>query len=77
MADVDIDTFGDHGKTDSGPNEAGESIPLTPGGSMVGGFTWETEREQEASSGRGKTQERRLTDSYVDSLYKELSKHCK
>ena len=37
-----------------------------------GGSTWEREREQETS---GKTQERRLTDSYIDSLYKELSKH--
>ena len=37
--------------------------------------TWEPEREQEISFGGGKTQEGRLTDSYVDSLYKELSKH--
>ena len=31
--------------------------------------------EQETSFGGGRTQEGRLTDSYVDSLYKELSKH--
>ena len=35
----------------------------------------EPEREQETSFGGGKTQQGRLTDSYVDSLYKELSKH--
>ena len=42
---------------------------------MRGGSTWEPEREQETSFREGKTQERRLTDSYVDSLYKDLSKH--
>ena len=57
---------------------AGENISLTPGGTepeMGGGSSWEPEREQETSFGGGKTQERRLTESYVDSLYKELSKH--
>ena len=33
MADVDIDSFGDHDKTDSHPDE-GENIPLNPGGLM-------------------------------------------
>ena len=40
-----------------------------------GGTTWEPEHEQETSFKGGETQERRLTDSYVNSLYKELSKH--
>ena len=40
MADVDIDPFGDHDKTDSHPDE-GENIPLTPGGEMGGGSSWE------------------------------------
>ena len=72
MADIDIDPFGEHNKTDSHPD--GETIPLPliiPGG----GFTWEPEREQEMLFGGEKTQERRLTDSYVNNLYKELSKH--
>ena len=46
MADVDIDPFGDHAKTDSHPDE-GENIPLTPGGGVIGGSTWEPESEQE------------------------------
>ena len=78
MADVDMDPFGNHDKTDLHPDDAGETIPLTPGGGAghVGrGSTWEPEHEQERSFRGGKTQERRLTDSYVDSLYKELSKH--
>ena len=50
-----------------------ENIPLIP---REGGSTWKPEREQETSFG-GKTQERRITDSYVDSLYEELSKHYK
>ena len=68
MTGVDIDRFGDHHKTDE---PTGENIPLTPGG----GSTWEPEREQETSFRGGRTQEGRLTNSYVDSLYKELSKH--
>ena len=48
----------------------GENTPLTP----VEGSTWEPEHEQETSFGGGRTQEGRFTDSYVDSLYKELSK---
>ena len=76
MADIDIDPFRDHDKTDSQPDETGETIPLnTGGGVMGGGSTWEPEHKQETSF-RGKTQEKRLTDSYVDSLYKELSEHC-
>ena len=35
MADTDIDPFGDHDKTDSHPDETGETIPLLSGG--VGG----------------------------------------
>ena len=72
MADVDIDPSGDNDKTDSYPDE-GENIPLNPGGGVMGRSTWQPELEQETSFG-GRTQEGRLTDSYVDSLYKELSK---
>ena len=70
MADVDIDPFGDH---ESRPEEPmGENTPLTP---VEGGSTWGPECEQETSFRGRRTQEGRLTDSYVDSLYKELSKH--
>ena len=69
MADVDVDPFGEH---ESRPDEpTGENIPLTP----VGGSTWEPEHEHETSFRGGRTQEGSLTDSYVDSLYKELFKH--
>ena len=68
MADVDIDPFGEHESRTEEP--MGEDIPLTP----VEGSTWEPEREQETSFGGGLTQESRVTSSYVDSLYKELSK---
>ena len=51
MADVDIDPFGEHNKTNSHPDETGENIALTPEESMGGGFTWEPEREQETSFG--------------------------
>ena len=72
MADVDINPFGEHDKTDAHPNERLETIPLNARGAMRRS-TWEPERQQELSFGVGKTQERRLTDSYIDSLYKELS----
>ena len=42
MADVDIDPFGDHDRTESRTEVTDESIPLTP----VRGSTWEPEREQ-------------------------------
>ena len=48
-----------------------ENIPLT----LVGGSIWEPEREQETSFEGGRTQKERLTNPYVNSLYKELSKH--
>ena len=46
MADVEIDTFGEHGRTE-GPID--ENIPLTP--VTPGRSTWEPEREQETSFG--------------------------
>ena len=44
MADIDIDPFGDHDKTDK---PTGENTLLTTGGG--GGSIWEPEREQETS----------------------------
>ena len=75
MADVDIDPFGHHDKTDLHPDETGENIHLNSGEGVMGRSTWGPEQEQETLFGEGKTQEKRLTDSYVDNLYKELSKH--
>ena len=74
MADVDVNPFGDHDKTDSHSDDTGENIPLPPVNPGEGG-TWEPEREQGTSFGGRKTQERRVTDSYFNSLYKELSLH--
>ena len=51
-----------------------ETIPLNPdGGGAMGGSNWEPDREQETLFGGGKTQERRLTKSYINILYQELS----
>ena len=73
MADVDIDLFGEHDKTDLHPDDTSENIPF-PLVNLGGESTWESEHEQEMSFG-GRAQERRHTDFYLDSLYKELSKH--
>ena len=50
MADIDIDPFGEHDKTDSHPDGTSENIPLplvNPGG----GSNWEPEHKQETSFG--------------------------
>ena len=64
MADIDIDPFGEHDRTESRTDETGENIPLTP----VGGSTWEPEREQETSF-RGESQRTKLMKDYVRDLY--------
>ena len=69
MADVDIDPFGEHDRSESRPDETGENIPLTPVG---GGSTWEREREQETSLGR-ESQRTKVMKDYVGDLYKKLS----
>ena len=66
MADVDIDSFGEHESRSEEPT--GENIPLIP----VGRSTWEPECEQEASF-RGESQRTRLLKDYVKDLYKKLS----
>ena len=52
MADVNNDPFGDHNKIGL-HLDTGKNFPLTPRRAM-GGSTWETESEQETSSGGGK-----------------------
>ena len=51
MAGIDTDPFGEHDKTDAHPDQTGKNIPLTPGGVMGGGSTWEPECNQETSPG--------------------------
>ena len=54
MADIDINPFGDHNKTEQ---PTWKTIPFTLGGAIGGGgFIWEPEDEQETSFG-GKTQQ--------------------
>ena len=87
MADIDIDPFGEHNRTESRTDETGENIPLTlrsgdPLGPLVtpeGRSTWEPEREQEISF-RGLSSARaRLNAGFVEDkvngLYEILSEH--
>ena len=68
MADVDIDSFGEH---ESRPEEAtDEHIPLHP--VTPGGLTWEPTREQETSFGGRESQRTKLMKDYVKDLYKKL-----
>ena len=73
MADIDIDPFGEHDRTESRPDE---NIPLTPVG---GGSTWEPERKQETSLGGLSGTRARLIAGFVEDkvngLYEILSEH--
>ena len=76
MADVDIDPFGEHDRTESRAEEpSDENIPLdpvTPGRSS----TWEPERgEQETSFGGRESQRTKLMKYYVKDLYKKQSEN--
>ena len=75
MADIDIDPFGNHNKTDSHPDKTGESIPTTPGGEKGGGSSWEPECKQETSfremTLRGKFSKNTL-DVCIESYLKAL-----
>ena len=68
MADIDIDPFEEHNRTESRTDETGENIPLTP----LGGSTWEPEREQEMSF-RGESHRTKLVKDYDRHLYQKLS----
>ena len=63
-ADVDIDPYEEHDKTESRTDETGENIPFTP----VGESNWEPEREQETSF-RGESQRASLMNDDVKDLY--------
>ena len=73
MADMDINPFGKHNKTDAVPDkqpDTDETIPFTLGGVIEGGSTWEPEREQETSFRGGKSQSTRLEELFVESCTK-------
>ena len=70
MADVDINPFDEHDRTESRPDE---SIPLPPVTPVVGS-TWEPEwGEQETSFRGGESHRTKLVKDYVRDLYKKLS----
>ena len=73
MADVDIDPFGEHDRTESRTDDhtepIDEHISLTP----VGGSTWEPDRVEQETSFRGESQRTKLMKDYVKDLYKKLS----
>ena len=68
MANIDINAFGKHDKTDAQP-DTDEKIPFTPGGVIQGKSSWKPECEQGISFGGGKTQSTRLKESFVEELY--------
>ena len=73
MADVDIDPFGEHDRTESRTDDhtkTGEGVSFTP----VGTSTWEPEREQETSFG-GESQRTKLMKDYVKDLCKKISEN--
>ena len=71
MADLDINPFGEHDRTESRPDENIPFLPVTPVG---GGSTWEPEREQETSFG-GTSQRTKLMKDYIKDLYKKLTEN--
>ena len=69
MADVDIDSFGEHGRTEEPTDENITLTLVTP----VGGSTCEPEREQETSFGGRESQRNRVSRDRVEGLYEKLS----
>ena len=70
MANVDIDPFGEHDKTDE-QLDKGETIPFTPP-IVIKTPSWEPENG--ASFRGGKAKSTRLKESFVEKLYHVLSK---
>ena len=73
MADIDIDPFERHDRTESRTDETGENIPIPPV-TPVGRSTWEPELEQETSFGR-ESERTNLMKDYVKDLYNKLSEN--
>ena len=74
MADIDIDPFERHDRTESRTDETGQNIPTSPVTPVGGGSTWEPTHEQETSF-RGEYQRTKLMKDYVKDLYKKLSEN--
>ena len=74
MADVDIDPFGEHDRTESRTDETGENIPFTPVGG-AGSSTWEPDQGEQETSFGGESQRTNLMKDYVRDLYKKLSEN--
>ena len=68
MADLDINLFREHDKTNAHSDEIGN---LTPGGGVGGGSTWEPEREQETLFG-GMSLRTEVLREHVEALYQTL-----
>ena len=72
MADIDIDQWGEHDKTEE-PTD--ENIPLDLVTPVGGGSTWEPTREQETLFGGRESQRTKLMKDYVKDLYKKISEN--
>ena len=71
MADVDIDSFGEHESRTDEPTD--EHISLTPVGG--GRSIWEPDQGEQETSFRGESQITKLMKDYIKDLYKKLSEN--
>ena len=71
MADIDIDSFGEHESRPQEPTD--EHIPLDP--VTPGRSTCEPDRGEQETSFRGESQRTKLMKDYVRDLYKRLSEN--
>ena len=71
MADIDIDSFGEHElRTEESTDKNIPLTPVTPGRS-----TWEPDQGEQKTSFRGESQRTNLMKDYVKDLYKKLSEN--
>ena len=83
MADVDIDSFGEHDRLESRTDENIPLTPVGPGGVPLcegEGSTWEPERGKQETSFGGLSRARAslnagFVEDRVDGLYEILSEH--
>ena len=68
MADIDIDSFGEHESRTDEPTD--EHISLTPVGG--GRLTWELDGGEQETSFGGESERTKLMKDYVRDLYKKL-----
>ena len=73
MADVNIDPFGEHDRTESRTEEpTDDNIPLDPV-TPRRSSTWEPDEGEQETSFRGESQRTKLMKDYIKDLYKKLS----